>query len=189
MINEQAQKDLFGPLYSLIGVWKGDKGMDLSPEKEGNEMSPYFETVTIEPIGDATNAGEQTLAVLSYTQIVNRKSTGLVFHHQIGYWYFEKSTGDVFYSLMIPRAVAVLAKGRPVIGPHSVTFDLAAAAGDKNYGILESTFMTAKASTKKFSMQAKVEGDTLAYKMNTELHIYGRDFAHTDENTLTRHKK
>lgn len=188
MTNEQAQKDLFGPLFPLIGVWQGDKGMDISPEKEGDEQSPYFETITIEPIGDATNAKEQTLAVLSYTQVVSRKATGQVFHHQIGYWYFEKATGDVLYSLMIPRAVAVLARGKAVQNGPAVNFDLSAVANDKNYGILESTFMTAKASTKSFSMQASVTGDSLHYKMNTGLFIYGRDFPHTDENTLTRTK-
>ena len=27
----------YGPLAGLIGTWKGDKGMDVSPEPEGTE--------------------------------------------------------------------------------------------------------------------------------------------------------
>jgi len=186
MADNSDKKDFFGPLYPLIGVWEGDKGMDVSPEKDGEEMSPYFETITIEPIGDATNAGEQTLVVVAYTQVVSRKSTGAVFHHQTGYWYFEKKTGDIFYSLTIPRAVQVLARGKATGSGSKVEFQVSADAQNKNHGILESEFMAAKASTRSFTMQLSIDGDTMRYKMNTGLKIYGRDFAHTDENSLTR---
>jgi hypothetical protein len=186
MADNNELKKIFGPLFPLIGKWEGDKGMDVSPEKDGEEMSPYFETITIEPIGDATNAGEQTLVVLSYTQIVTKKSTGKVFHHQTGYWYFEKATAEIFYSLSIPRAVSVLAHGKaPELGAK-ISYQVKADAQNKNYGIIESAFMAAKASTRSFELQVTVEGDTLQYKMHTGLHIYGRDFAHTDENSLTR---
>lgn len=186
MAANQEQKEFFGPIAALIGKWEGDKGMDVSPEKEGDEKSTYFETITIEPIGDATNAGEQTLVVLSYVQVVSRKDTGKVFHHQIGYWYFEKATGDVLYSLTIPRAVTVLARGKATLNGPKTDISVKADAQNKNYGILESTFMSAKASTRSFEMSVSVDENTLSYKMNTGLHIYGRDFAHTDENTLTR---
>lgn len=180
------QTEFFGPIAALIGEWMGDKGMDIAPEPTGEEKSPYFETISIVPVGDATNANEQRLVVLSYTQIVHRKSDGNVFHHQTGYWYFEKATGDVLYSLTIPRAVSVLARGQAKISGNKTEISVNASAADKNYGILESTFMAAKASTKSFAMQVAVEGDTLQYRMNTGVHIYGKDFAHTDENTLTR---
>lgn len=181
-------KELYGPLFPLIGTWQGDKGMDISPELQGEEMSPYFETITIEALGDATNAKEQKLAVLAYTQIVSRKSTGNVFHHQTGYWYFEKSTNEVLYSLTIPRAVSVLARGKGSVAGGKTQLEVRADAQNRNYGILESVFMAEKASTRTFEMHVSVEGDSLKYHMNTGLHIYGRDFAHTDENTLTRSK-
>lgn len=181
-------RELYGPLFPLIGVWQGDKGMDISPEKQGEEMSPYFETITIEGLGEATNAGEQKLAVLGYTQIVSRKSTGSVFHHQTGYWYFEKKANDILYSLSIPRAVSVLAHGGFSVSGTKTRLEVKAVAGHKNYGIIESSFMADKASTRSFEMHVTVEGDTLSYHMNTGLHIYGRDFAHTDENSLTRKK-
>jgi hypothetical protein len=186
MADTATLKEFFGPLFPLIGKWEGDKGMDVSPEKDGEEMSPYFETITIEPVGDATNAEEQTLVVLSYKQIVSRKSNNQVFHHQLGYWYFEKKTGEILYSLSIPRAVSVLAKGKGTANGAKMEYDVKAEASDKNYGIIESAFMTGKASTRSFSMQVVVEGDAFRYKMNTGLHIYGRDFDHTDENSLTR---
>lgn len=178
----------FGPLAGLIGTWEGDKGLDVAPEKVGEEKSPYFETITIEPVGGATNAGEQTLMVLTYKQIVSRIADGKVFHHQIGYWYWDKSTGDIFYSLTIPRAVSVLAKGKAQAQNGKTQFSVRATHQDKNHGIIESAFMSAKAATREFEMDATVEADTLQYTMKTKLYIYGRDFLHTDINTLRRVK-
>lgn len=182
------EKSAFGILANLIGTWEGDKGLDISPEKVGEEKSPYFETLTIEPVGDATNAGEQTLMVLSYKQIVSRISDGKVFHHQTGYWYWDKSNNDILYSLTIPRAVSVLARGKGQAKGSMQEFAVRATAQDKNYGIIESAFMTSKASTREFEMDLSVEGDSMQYTMKTKLHIYGRDFLHTDINTLTRKK-
>jgi hypothetical protein len=180
-------KEFFGPLYPLIGVWQGDNGMDVSPEPDGEEMSPYFETITIVPIGDATNAEEQILVTLSYTQVVTKKSTGKVFHHQTGYFYYEKKTNEILYSLTIPRAVSVLAKGRATVSGSKTEISVHADAADKNYGILESSFMSAKASTRAFDMKLTVDGDTMSYSMTTSVDIYGKkSFAHTDENSLKR---
>lgn len=188
MSNQQSEYSAFGVLANLIGTWEGNKGMDISPEKTGEEKSPYFETLTIEPVGDATNAGEQTLMVLSYKQIVSRIADGKVFHHQIGYWYWDKSNNDILYSLAIPRAVSVLAKGGVVATGNKISFNLRATAQDKNYGIIESAFMTTKASTREFEMDLALDGDSMTYTMRTKLFIYGREFLHTDTNTLTRKK-
>ncbi len=32
------------PLNALIGVWKGNKEMDIIPEPEVDENNPYYET-------------------------------------------------------------------------------------------------------------------------------------------------
>ena len=70
----------YGPLAALVGTWKGDKGNDLSPELDGEEDTPYYETLKFEAIGDVTNAGSQTLSVLRYHQVVRKKSDNQVFH-------------------------------------------------------------------------------------------------------------
>ena len=45
----------YGPLTGLIGVWNGDKGIDIAPEPEGIEENNYFETITYTAIGTVTN--------------------------------------------------------------------------------------------------------------------------------------
>ena len=32
----------YGPLAALIGVWEGNKGVDIAPEPNGEETNPYF---------------------------------------------------------------------------------------------------------------------------------------------------
>ena len=46
--------------------------------------------------------------------------------------------------------------------------------------------MLEKAKTTAFEMDVTVKGDSLNYKQTTFLSIYGREFPHTDENTLKR---
>lgn len=175
-----------GALFPLIGIWEGNKGIDISPEPDGEEKAAYFETITIAPVGDAVNAEEQTLVALQYTQSVTRKSDNKLFHHQVGYWYLDKEKDELFYSLTIPRAMCVLAQGRWAVKGNVTEYELVAHLDDKHYGIIQSKFLEEKATTRAFQMQLSVDGDTMRYKMLTNLHIYGRDFEHTDENILTR---
>jgi hypothetical protein len=79
----------YGPLAALVGTWGGDKGLDISPEPDGQEENPYYETIVFEAIGDLTNAEEQKIAMLRYLQIVRRKSNDEVFHDQTGYWMWD----------------------------------------------------------------------------------------------------
>lgn len=69
----------YGPLREFIGIWKGDNGLDVSPEPNGAENNPYYETIIFAPIGDVTNAESQVLAVVHYRQIVQRKSNDNIF--------------------------------------------------------------------------------------------------------------
>ena len=64
----------YGPLKALIGIWQGDKGMDIAPESDGTEENPFYETITITKSGDITNGEQQVLAILHYRRIVARKS-------------------------------------------------------------------------------------------------------------------
>ena len=36
----------YGPLAALAGIWRGDKGSDISPEPDGHEENPFYETIS-----------------------------------------------------------------------------------------------------------------------------------------------
>jgi len=101
----------FGPLAELIGVWKGNDGVDVAPEPDGAETNQYFETITYSAVGGVTNADSQNLAAVHYRQVVQRKSDGEVFHDETGYWMWDREARTVMHSLVIPRAGCVLAGG------------------------------------------------------------------------------
>jgi len=85
----------YGPLEALVGVWRGDSGLDIAPGEAGDEKSPYHEELVFLARGGVTNAKSQNLAVLHYRQIVTRKSDGNVFHDETGYWMWDASTNTV----------------------------------------------------------------------------------------------
>lgn len=177
----------YGPLAGLVGVWKGDSGLDIAPEPDDDERNPYYETITFEAAGDVTNAEEQVLAIVRYHQSVSRKSNDEVFHDQIGYWLWDASTGTVVQTLTIPRAVTLLAGGIPEQDGDSVVLSVKAVAGDADFGILQAPFMLSKAQTTAYRHTLTLSGDSLSYNQVTVLEIYGKhDYQHTDENTLTR---
>ena len=63
-----------GPLAGLLGVWKGDKGLDVAPEKAGPDENPFHETITFEAVpGPVENAETQVLGCVRYVQVVQRK--------------------------------------------------------------------------------------------------------------------
>lgn len=186
----------YGPLQHLIGTWKGDKGMDVAPTKPNEkqakgkalprEESAYYETITIEPVGDVTNAEEQVLVSVRYHQVVSRKSNDEVFHDEIGYWIWNPANKTVMQSLLIPRAVGLLAGGKVTESKGSITFKVSAAADNKDWGIIQSPFMQKKAKTESFVHTVTVSGKTMTYTETIALDIYGKKFQHTDGNTLTK---
>lgn len=192
-----AKKVDFGPLQHLIGTWKGDKGIDIAPKKPtgkpaavkklAKEESPYFDVIKIEPVGDVTNAEEQTLVIVRYHQSVYRKADKEQFHDEIGYWIWNPANKTVMQSLLIPRAVGLLAGGKVTEAKGSVTFKVGAGVDNKDWGIIQSPFMQKKAKTLQFSHTVTVKGNTMTYTESTKLEIYGKTFNHTDGNTLTRH--
>ena len=176
----------YGPLTGLIGNWQGDKGMDISPEPDGTEENPYYETIGFEAVGDVENAESQTLAVV---RIVRRKSDDKVFHDQTGYWLWDAESQLVMHTLTIPRAVCVVAGGGfsdAGGGPASVVLEVSAKLHDPDWGIVQSPFMRDNARTVGFRYKATLEGNRLKYAETTVLQIYGRHFEHTDENELVR---
>ena len=158
--------------------------MDISPEPSAIEENPYYETIVFEAAGDVTNAETQKLAIVRYHQVVKRKKNDQVFHDQIGYWTWDQADNTISFSLAIPRAVTVLAGGTWQEG--SDTLSVKASADGTDWGIAQSPFMLEKAKTTAFEMDVTVKGDSLNYKQTTFLSIYGREFPHTDENTLKR---
>ena len=178
----------YGPLIGLVGTWEGDKGMDVSPEPDGTEENPYYETIVFDAAGDVKNAETQTLAIVRYHQVVTRKSNDEVFHDQIGYWLWDASANTVIQSVNIPRAVAVLAGGvfSGDAKAEEVVLQVKAKRGDDDWGIIQSPFMRDNACTEAFEHRITLRGDRLSYAETTYLQIYGRSFEHTDQNELRR---
>jgi len=177
----------YGPLKELIGVWEGDKGLDVAPEPEGTENNPYYETITFTAIGDVTNAEAQVLSVVHYRQIVRRKSNDEVFHDETGYWMWDPVGKLVMHSLVIPRGVCVLAGGKytgskDIAG--SVTIEVTANINDKDWKIIQSPFMQEMARTTEFRHEITVGNGKLSYSETTVIYIYGRVFEHTNRNEL-----
>ena len=179
----------YGPLQLLLGHWEGNKGADLSPEPDGEETTPYYETLVFAVAGNVTNAGQQTLAALRYHQVVKRLSDGAVFHDETGYWMWDAAQQIIMHSLLVPRAVGILAGGAhttELASADSVELKVAAKIDDPDWSIIQSPFMRDTAKTIAFEQQINVSTSSLSYRETTTLDIYGKIFKHTDENTLSR---
>jgi hypothetical protein len=179
----------YGPLRELIGVWKGDKGLDVAPDPDGPENNPYYETITFTPADDVTNAESQLLTAIHYRQIVQRKSNDKVFHDETGYWMWDADAGIIMHSLTIPRAVSVLAGGvynGEKTGDGSVILDVYAKLDDEDWQIIQSPFMQRNARTTEFRHRVTVGNGKLCYSETTIVEIFGKVFEHTDRNELTR---
>jgi len=177
----------YGPLTGLIGSWKGDRGLDVAPEDNGEiERNPYFETIDFEAIGDVENAGKQTLAILRYHQQVYRKSNDEQFHDQFGYITWDSATDVISHSFIIPRGVAVVADGSATEADGTITIIMNVTHEQANGGIAQTAFMRDNAKTTSFGDTMVLSGDELSYDMTTMLDIYGREFKHKDKSKLTR---
>ncbi|MBT4836668.1 MAG: FABP family protein [Methylococcales bacterium] len=176
----------YGPLANLIGSWKGNKGIDIAPDPDGEENNPYYETILFEAIGDVTNAESQNLSALRYHQIVYRKSNDKVFHNETGYWMWDSERNIIMQSLTIPRGVCLLAGGTASSNDNETTINVQAALDNKEWNIIQSPFMTDNAKTTSFKHHISVKGDQLEYSETTMVDIFGKNFEHTDDNTLIR---
>lgn len=178
----------YGPLTELIGVWKGDKGMDIAPEPDGTEENPYYETITFTEGGTLSNAESQVLSVVYYRQIVKRKSNDEVFHDQTGYWLWDPREKVVMHTLTIPRAVSLVAGGNhngEKDADGNIVMEVVAGIENKDWGIVQSPFMQKNAKTTDFTIKVIVGNGKMTYAETTMLDIYGRVFEHTDTNVLT----
>ncbi len=179
----------YGPLAALVGSWQGAEGLDIAPEPDGSEQNPYSEIITFEAIGNAKNAETQVLAVVRYLQRVSRQSDQAVFHDQTGYWIWDASNNTIIHSFTIPRGVCVLAGGEfnnTQLKGDVINLTVSAAKGHKDWGIIQSPFMQQKARTVSFEQQFTISRYEMSYQQTIMLEIYGKEFEHTDCNTLTR---
>lgn len=175
-----------GPLAPLAGTWTGRKGGDTKPTEDGGEAQVFVETIDLQPIDPQTN-GPQLLYGLRYHTHIVKPSEVETYHDQVGYWLWEPATGNLFYSLTIPRAQIVLATGRAAATDRS--FTVTAARGSTTNGICSGPFLEENFRTDAVSMTVTVNGDgTWSYSETTTLAIKGvpDPFRHTDENRLTR---
>jgi len=181
-----------GPLAGLVGAWAGDSGHDLAPEPEGTEDNAYYERIEFDLTRRVSNAEEQKLAVVQYRQLVQRATNDKILHDQSGYWAWDAASKTLMHVFSIPRGVTVIAGGKVAEGSSGeLIFDVSAKVGDKDWSISEAPFMQKKARTIGFSQQLILTKDTedqdsLSYSQMSLLDIYGREFEHTDENTLRR---
>ena len=177
----------YGPLTDLLGVWKGDKGLDVSPGLDGAVNSPYYETITFKAIGTVSNAKSQVLSAVRYLQVVQRKSDNEIFHDETGYWMWDPKNKIVMHSLVIPRAVCVLAGGEYTGAKDkagNVMIGVTANINDKNWNIIQSPFMQENAQTTEFRQKLSVGNGKLSYTESMIVEIYGDVFEHTDRNNL-----
>ena len=172
----------YGPLFYLIGRWEGDEGMDVSPEPDGPDQNPYFETMTFEAEGDVDNANDQELAFLRYHQVVYRKSTGKAFHNESGYLSWDSRTGKVVQSLSIPRGFTLVAEGDIETTKDGCVLEVTA---DES-SISQTAYLKDNAKTRSFEHKISVNGDELTYFERVIVDIYGSEFDHTDTNVLKR---
>ena len=180
-------QNIENPLVALIGVWKGDMGVDLAPKPEEDENNPYYEVLTIESIElDVENAEEQELDAVKYHQVVREKANDKVSHSETGYWLWDKKEQTIMNSFSIPRGVNVLAGGTVTNTNNELKFNVAVAENDTKWGIVQSPFMLKKAKTLSFKREFKVSDNKLIYSQEMVLDIYGKIFNHTDVNTLTK---
>lgn len=177
-------KQNYGPLQKLVGTWTGDKGQDIAPEPDGEEVNPYYETIIFSECDDVTNAEEQKLVFVHYRQVVRRKSNSKIIHDESGYWMWEESTNSIFHSFSIPRGICVMAEGKATEQNNQTVLDVQSGHNDQ-WPITQSPFMVSKAKTVGFQRKFSIINGKLSYNQTMNLEIYGRNFDHTDQNELT----
>ena len=178
--------DHLGPLASLAGTWEGDKGVDVSPGRDGAHETHFRERLTFEPIGPVLN-GTQVLYGLRYSMVAWPLIQEHPFHEEVGYWLWDVNRKEVMRCFMVPRGVLVNAGGK--VEPNAKEFRLSAEVGSSVYGILSNPYLDQAAKTVRYELTVTIhEPWKFSYKEDTQLQIHGHPevFHHTDQNTLTR---
>lgn len=175
-----------GPLAVLAGTWEGNKGVDISPAKDGSQETHFRERITFEPIGPVVN-GPQVLYGLRYTTVAWPLIQEQPFHEEVGYWLWDNERKQVMRCFIVPRGVVVNAGGTSE--PGAKEFSMTAEAGSEVYGILSNPFLEKFMKTVRYELTVTIhEPWKFSYKEDTQLQISGHTdvFHHTDHNTLEK---
>ncbi len=175
-----------GPLAPLVGIWEGDKGLDVAPSDDrGTENNLYRERMVFEPVGPVNNH-EQCLYGLRYSTMAWRIGEDASFHEDMGYWLWDARDQQVMKSFVIPRGIALMAGGSAE--PSARSFTVAAKEGSPCYGIVHNLFLEKEFKIVGFNLTITVatDGKSFTYEQDTLLKLKDRPdvFHHTDKNTL-----
>lgn len=151
-----------------------------------NEHSVYVERYELQPIDPQTN-GPQLFYGLRYHVHIVRPGEIETFHDQVGYWLWEPAARMVTHTIAIPRGQVLLAAGSAA--PDATEFEVTAAVGSEEYGILSNPFLNTAFRTVSFRMRVTAHNDgTWSYEEDTVMQMADRAelVHHIDRNTLTR---
>nr|WP_314739651.1 heme-binding beta-barrel domain-containing protein [uncultured Haemophilus sp.] len=175
-----------GPLTGLAGVWEGKRGVDINPKAEGAVKDPYIERVELQPIDAQTNGPQLFYGLRYHTHIVQPDDVE-TFHDQVGYWLWEPATGNILFTISIPRGQTLMAVGNAPA--DAKTFTVKAVRGSLTNGIISNPFLEQSFTTESYEITVKINDDgTWSYDQSTMMIIPGYDepFNHRDRNRLTK---
>lgn len=176
----------YGPLANLIGIWEGDKGVDIAPSDDrGTEKNLFRERMEFVPMDDVHNH-EQQLKALRYKTTIWPAGSPNPFHEELGYWLWDAKRGEVLRCFLVPRGVSIIAGGKAQA--LDTSFLMEANSGDCTHGICANKFLDEEFKTIKYTCKVTCDGATLQYEQHTFLRMKGREdiFDHADSNTLTK---
>jgi hypothetical protein len=175
-----------GPLALLVGIWEGDKGVDVAPSHDRTiKQNLYRERVEFRPMDDVHNH-EQHLACLSYKTTIWPQGSANPFHEEVGYWLWDKERKEVLRCFLIPRGISIIAGGLAEIS--SLSYTLEANSGDCTHGICANKFLDEEFKTVRYVCNVSCDGETFSYEQTSTLKLKGRQdlFDHTDRNILKK---
>lgn len=175
-----------GPLTAMAGVWEGKRGLDVNPKAEGPEKDPYIEHIELQPIDAQTNGPQLFYGLRYHTRIVQPNEVE-TFHDQVGYWLWEPATGNILFTISIPRGQTLMATGNAPADAKE--FTVKAVRGSLTNGIVSNPFIEQNFTTESYTIKVKINDDgTWSYEQDTVMIIpnYPEPFHHTDRNRLTK---
>lgn len=184
-MNNELMKSL-GPLANLMGVWEGDKGIDVAPSKDRDvKKNLYRERMEFLPMDDVHNH-EQHLVALRYKTTIWPKGSPDPFHEEVGYWLWDAKRKEVLRCFLIPRGISIIAGGHASADDQA--FTLEANSGDCTHGICANKFLDEEFKTVRYTCKITCDGETLSYEQTSTLKLKNKTdlFDHTDTNTLRR---
>lgn len=175
-----------GPLTGMAGIWEGKRGLDINPKEEGPVKDPYIEHIELQPIDAQTNGPQLFYGLRYHTRIVQPDEVE-TFHDQVGYWLWEPATGNILFTLSIPRGQTLMAVGNAPADAKK--FTVKAVRGSLTNGIVSNPFLEQAFITESYEITVSINNDgTWSYDQTTLMTIpnYDKPFEHRDRNRLTK---